>query len=221
MDIKLQAKQRLSAGGMNPVNPAPTFTPQIFMPERLVMLDCEMTGLDVPKDDLIQIAALKLELQGMSYVQTSDPEFNIFLHTDQVPKSDFARQHLSDIYRKANASKINYVEAHKLYNDWLGDWRGKVSPCGDCVPTDIMFMFAKGVITLSHYDGDTPVDGSHYYEFFDMNSIKAVARQKAGTKFDRQVPRIPGDHDALVDCKNQLAEMNAIIAMLLSEGIPR
>jgi oligoribonuclease (3'-5' exoribonuclease) len=212
--MELQAKARLMAGP-NPVNPETMTTQPLFLPPRLVMLDCEMTGLNPRKDDLIQIAALKLELQDRAYVQTSGPEFNIFIHTDQLPTSDFARKHMMHVYEGANASKINYIEARKLLDAWLGDWRGKVSPAGDCVPTDIMFMYMKGIIDISHYDGDTPVDGTFHYEYWDMNAIKAIARQKAGTKFDRQLPRLQGDHDALVDCKNQLTEMNGLIDMLL------
>lgn len=216
--IAIKAKQRLLHAGTNPVNPEEAVGHQQFLPQRLVMLDCEMTGLNVPVDDVIQIAALKLELQGGQYVQTSGPEFNIFLHTDKKPESEFARKNMGLIYEEANKSTINYVEARKLLHEWLGDWCGKVSPAGDCVPTDILFLFAKGVISLSHFDGDTPVEGSFHFEYWDMNAIKAIARQKAGTKFDRMLPRIPGDHDALVDCKNQLTEMNGIIAMLLSGG---
>lgn len=206
--MKLEAKQRLQLKAAN-----------LFLPLRLVMIDCEMTGLQPATDDLIQIAGLKLELRtaDMQYVETQEQPFNIYLHTDKQPESDFAREHLVEIYQRAQASSTNYVEARNLLNDWLGSWRGKVSPCGDCVPTDILFMYVKGVVELSHYNGDTPIEGSFHYEFFEINPLKAVARQKAGTKFDRMLPRIPGDHDALVDCKNQLTEMNGIIKVLLGE----
>jgi len=48
-----------------------------------------------------------------------------------------------------------------------------------------------------------------------MNALKLVARHKAGYKFDKDLQVLPGAHDALVDCKNQLVEMNAIIQELL------
>jgi len=54
------------------------------------------------------------------------------------------------------------------------------------------------------------------YEYWDMNSIKLVARHKMGYKFDKDLPVIPGAHDALVDCRNQLVEMNEIIRVLLA-----
>jgi len=214
MELQLKAKARLLSAEQ-PMDPSP-----LFMPERLVMLDCEMTGLDPKKDDIIQLTALKLEWNGKAYARPDyfdddESTLNLFIHTDLAPTSDFARKHLTEIYRKANESKIDYKMARSLLEQWLGTWKGKVSPCGDCVPTDVLFLYMKNVIDLSHYDGDTPVDGTFHFEFFEMNSLKAVARQKAGRKVDRDVPRLPGDHDALVDCKNQLAEMNAIIAELM------
>lgn len=209
--MKLNAKARLLR--------AADERPQ-FLPERLVMLDCEMTGLDPKKDDVIQISALKLEYiegryQRPATMNDEDGEFNLFVHTDLAPTSEFARKYMTEVYRKANESKVDYKTARSLLEQWLGEWKGKVSPCGDCVPTDILFLYMKNVIDLSHYDGDTPVDGFFHYEFFDMNSIKAVAREKVGHKFDRDVERLAGDHDGLIDCKNQLAEMNAIIGALL------
>jgi oligoribonuclease (3'-5' exoribonuclease) len=204
--MKLQAKARLlRATDANP----------LFMPSRLVMIDCEMTGLDPKVDDVIQIAALRLLWEGDEYQVVEEP-FNIFLHTDKQPQSEFARTHLTEIYKAANESPNSTDDAHGMLKTWLGDWYGKVSPCGDCVPTDILFLYMKNIISLSHFDGDTPVDGTFHYEFADMHFIKACARQKMGRKFDRDVPRLAGDHDALVDCKNQLNEMNAIIKVLLS-----
>jgi len=199
--MELKAAQRLQAS--------------TFMPDRLVMIDCEMTGLDPKADDLIQIAAIKLELQGDQYIETG-PDLNFFIHTDKQPASEFARKYMSDVYKQANESTVDYVQAKAILDSWLGDWKGEVSPCGDCVPTDVLFMYMKGVIGLSRYEGDTPVKGTFHYEYFDMNAIKALARQKKGYKFDKELERLPGDHDALVDCRNQLVEMNAIIKVLLS-----
>ena len=205
--MQLNAKARL----LRAADAEPT-----FLPDRLVMLDCEMSGLDPKVDELLQIAAIKLELRDGQYRQLPMwPEFNLYIKTDLQPQNEFHRTHLADVYRKCNASTYTLMDAKPLLEQWMAHWLGKVSPCGDCVPTDVLFMYMKGVIGLSHFDGDTPVDGTFFYEYFDANSIKAVARQKAGRKFDRDVPRIPGDHDALVDCKNQLAEMNAIIGELM------
>lgn len=184
------------------------------IPQRLIMLDCEMTGLDPKVDDLIQVAALKLELVGRVYAVVDT--FNVFIHTDKQPASDFARQHMTEVYRKANTSNLDYERVGTQFDSWLGDWRGKASPCGDCVPTDVLFMYTKGLVKLAGYDGDTPRPGSFHYEYFEMNSLKLVARAKMGRKFDKDLPTLPGAHDALVDCKNQLTELNAILNVLFN-----
>lgn len=202
--MKLEAHTRLQASG------------ELFLPPRLVMLDCEMEGLNPRKDALLQIAAIKLELRANQYVPVAfEKPLNIYLHSDAQPESDFARKFMTDVYRKCNESQISEQQARPVLDEWMGDWRGLVSPTGDCVPTDVLFLWARGVIDISHFDGDTPVPGTFFYEFFDMNSIKALARQKMGSKFDKQLPRHEGDHDALVDCLNQLIELNAFIEVLL------
>lgn len=236
--MKLEAKQRLLATDspeqQNPMmegrqpepqalqqqaQPGPQDKPVLeqssFLPQQLVMIDCEMTGLNIPKDDIIQVAALKLQLKGNQYMIVDEP-FNQFIHTDKEPESEFARTHMTEIYRKAQESKLNYQDIATLLKVWLGDWAGKVSPTGDCVSTDIMFLASKGVITTSYYDGDTPVEGTFFYEQFDLNPLKAVARTVAGSKFDKQLKRLPGDHDALIDCKNQAMELNAFLGLLLN-----
>jgi len=201
--MRLEAKLRLTASAD-------------FLPKRLIMLDCEMTGLNPKQDDVLQVAALKLELVGTQYVSTD--EFNVFVHTDAQPNSEFALQHMAEVYRKSNRSNIGYAELKALLTRWLqlGQWLGQVSPCGDCVPTDVLFLWEKGVIDLSRYDGDVPIPGTFHFEYFEAHPLKMVARHLVGYAFDKELPRIPGDHNAMVDCRNQLTELNAILKALLS-----
>jgi len=202
--MKLEAHQRLRASE----------TSTNFLPEKLVMIDCEMTGLNVAVDDVIQIAALKLERLDNQYIARGEP-LNLFLHTDLQPHSEFARTHMREVYKKANASDLTYEQARDILKAWLGDWWSLVSPVGDCVPTDIRFLAEKGVIQTSYYDQDTPVPGTFHFEFFEINPLKLVARTKVGYKFDKELKVLPGAHDALIDCYNQLTELNAILETLL------
>lgn len=204
LPVKLEASQRLQASE----------TSTSFLPDRLVMIDCEMTGLNFKTDDVIQIAALKLERIGSQYVSRGEP-LNLFLHTDLQPHSEFARTHMIEVYKKANASDLGYEEARDQLKEWLGDWWSQVSPVGDCVPTDIRFLAEKGVISTSYYEQDTPVPGTFHFEFFEINPLKLVARTKVGYKFDKELKVLPGAHDALIDCYNQLTELNAILETLL------
>jgi oligoribonuclease (3'-5' exoribonuclease) len=186
-----------------------------FLPKKLLMLDLEMTGLDPAVDDILQVAAIKLELVNGQYV--AGEEFNEFIKTDKQPESKFALENLAGVYKSAQTKGLELSDIAKKFYEFLGEDLGKLSPCGDCVPTDVLFLYAKNLITLSSYDGDVPVEGAFFYEYFDMNSIKLVARTKAGKKFDKELKLTSGPiHDALVDCKNQLIEMNAIIKFLLT-----
>jgi oligoribonuclease (3'-5' exoribonuclease) len=193
---------------------------QTFLPSKLVMLDLEMSGLNPKFDSILQVAALKLDLKGNRYV-SHDLPFNNYLHFEGKPESDFAKTHMLEVYRQCNESDLGLEEVKENFEQWLGQDRGKLSPCGDCVPTDVLFMYTKGLIELAHYIGDTPVEGTFHYEYFDMNALKLVARTKVGREFDKDATFVAtlktGAHDALVDCLNQLEELNLIVGQLLSK----
>lgn len=185
-----------------------------YLPSKLLMLDLEMSGLNPKKDDILQVAALKLELRNNQYVETDS--FDMVLKNPIVPANDFQKKFQAPLFKRCNASPYTYEDLKDQFIKFLGSDAGKLSPCGDCVPTDVLFLYAKDIITLSHYEGDTPVDGTFHYEYFDMNAIKLVMRHKMGFKADKELKLLEGIHDGLVDCRNQLIEMNFIISKLLS-----
>lgn len=191
---------------------------ETFLPEYLVMVDCEMTGVIPKRDELLQIAMLKLKLDGIQYVEEGEP-LVLYLHTDAQPQSGFQQKYLTHIFEKCNESDLTPQEAQKRVHDWMGkQLLGKVTPCGDCVPTDIAFLKEKGIITESDFENDKPKEGTFHYEFFEMNSIKAVARHMSGAKESLADLDTENIHDALVDCRNQTIEMNHYLKTLLGGG---
>ncbi len=182
-----------------------------FLPEKVVMLDCEMVGVVPERDDLLQIAMLKLVLKGGQYEESGEP-LNLFLHSDQKPSNQFHKEHLMHVFDACNKSDITPDQAKKQIHEWLGDWKGKVQPCGDCVPTDMSFLYAKGCADRPDINDSGQVPGTFHYEFFDLNAVKAIARTKVGKKFEHD--ELPA-HDALNDCKNQLVELNHYLEVLL------
>jgi oligoribonuclease (3'-5' exoribonuclease) len=182
------------------------------------MLDCEMSGLRPETDDLLQIAMLDLRLNntGFQYVEVN--YLNVYPYSAKKPVSSFDAEFLSEIYEEANRSEETADSLRMGIRTFVGQTEiGKVQPCGDCVPTDVSFLKAKGLIDSGYYTVDNvAVPGTFSYEFFEMNSIKTMARHRTGYKFDKQLPLAKGVHDALVDCRNQLIELNAIIKVLLS-----
>lgn len=187
-----------------------------FLPENLVMLDCEMTGVVPERDALLQVAMLKLKWAGNKYAAYDEP-LVAYLHYEGQPETEFHKKYLSHIFKKCNASDLTPEKLKAQIHQWLGDLKGTVTPVGDCVPTDVSFLYAKGCADRPDISKDgKQIPGTFYYEFFDMNAAKALARQKVGEKF--KVPGMDEEniHDALVDCKNQLLELNKFIEVLLT-----
>ncbi len=181
-----------------------------FLPEKLVMIDLEMTGVVPERDDIIQIAATKLVLQELQYVEEGEP-FEIFPHTNLEPSNPFHLKFLVDIFKKANESEFDIVDARNLFADWLGNWKGTI-PTGDCIQQDMMFLYANGVIDRGDIVDEKPVSGTLHYECFDINPLKCIARQKLGKK--EKLDLASGIHNAMVDCRNQTIELNYYLSVL-------
>jgi oligoribonuclease (3'-5' exoribonuclease) len=184
-----------------------------FLPDRLVMVDLEMTGVVPERDEIIQIAMVKLKLEGIQYVEDGEP-FEVFPHTTAQPSNGFHEKFLKEIFKKANESTTEIADCGPLIEDWLGDWKGKVMPTGDCVPQDMMFLYANGILTRGDIVDEKPVSGTFHYEFFEIEPLKATSRQKTGKKEALDLDK--GIHNAMVDCRNQTKELNHYLSVLLS-----
>lgn len=185
-----------------------------FLPEKLVMIDCEMNGVVAKRDDLLQIAMCKLRLDGIQYVEDGEP-LVIYIKNDGQPKNDFHKKYLSDIFKKCNESDVTYADAKKLIIEWLGDYSGSVVT-GDAIQSDMFFLIEKSVVDVGDIVDGNPVSGTFHYEMFDINPIKCICRHKLGQKESKEELGLdPGIHDALVDCRNQTKELNYFIAMLV------
>jgi oligoribonuclease (3'-5' exoribonuclease)/GNAT superfamily N-acetyltransferase len=192
-----------------------------FLPEDLLMLDCEMTGVIPSRDKLLQIAMLKLKLKDNQYEEVGEP-LVLYLRHDGKPENDFHREHLEHIFERCNESNLQPGEAKEKICDWLGELKGKVTPCGDCVHTDLAFLYENGLLDRADIGDGGPIPGTFHYETFDLNPLKAMARHRTGAKEDRK--ELAGYdeeniHDALVDCRNQLKELNHYMKVLLPEVV--
>jgi oligoribonuclease (3'-5' exoribonuclease) len=185
---------------------------QNFLPAALIMIDLEMTGVIPDRDDILQIAMLKLTLKGNQYEVSGEP-LEIFVHSDKKPSNDFHRKFLMRVFAKSNESEVDAPAAKQMISKWLGDLEGKVVPTGDAIQCDLAFLYAKGVITRGDIVNDENVPGTFNHEIFDLNALKCVSRQKLGAKEDLDLEE--GIHDAMVDCRNQLVELNSYLSTLL------
>ncbi len=170
------------------------------MTDRLVWIDCEMTGLDLGRDALIEIAAL-----------VTDGELNVLgtgvdlvIHTgDELLDSmiDVVRimHHKSGLTDAVRRSTVTVAEAEKIVLDYVRQWvpEPRTAPlAGNSIATD------RGFIAR-----DMPgLDAHLHYRMVDVSSVKELCR--------RWYPRIyfaqPGkglSHRALADIRESIREL--------------
>ena len=75
-----------------------------YYPKKLVMIDCEMTGVQPKNHKLLQVAALKLKLneEAKQYEVVGDDPFVQYMSCDEVPRNDFQKKYLSHVFEACN-----------------------------------------------------------------------------------------------------------------------
>ncbi len=175
--------------------------------DRIVWVDCEMTGLDPVADALIEVAAVVTDSElnvlgeGIDVVITPPTE----ALEQMVP---FVRQmHTTSGLLAALPGGTTLEEAQALVLDYVRTWvpePGKAPLAGNSVATDKTFL-----------DRDMPeLVGHLHYRLIDVSSFKEVAR--------RWYPRIyfaspekNGGHRALADILESIDELRYYRAAML------
>ena len=169
------------------------------MNDRLVWIDCEMTGLDIERDALIEIACLvtdgernlldegiDLIIKPPAEALESMPEVVRVMHTTSGLLAA-----LPDGIALAEAGELvlGYVKGH------VSEAR-KVPLCGNSIATDRWFI-ARDMPELDTY---------LHYRMVDVSSIKELARRW----FPRAYYSSPGKHGghrALADIRESVQEL--------------
>ncbi|WP_035793755.1 oligoribonuclease [Kitasatospora mediocidica] len=169
------------------------------MNDRLVWIDCEMTGLDLDRDALIEVAAL-----------VTDSELNILGEgVDIVIRPpDEALETMPEVVRTMHTSSgllteladgVTLAEAEKLVLDYIREHApepGKTPLCGNSVATDRGFL-----------SRDMPaLEGHLHYRIVDVSSIKELARRWYPRAYYNS-PQKGGSHRALADIRESIAEL--------------
>ena len=168
--------------------------------DRLVWVDCEMTGLDLRRDALIEIAALVTDSElrildeGIDVVISAPGEL---LDTMQpVVQEMHAKSGLTEAVR---ASATTVAEAEQLVLQHLRthvpDAR-TVPLCGNSIATDRAFL-ARDMPEL---------DGFLHYRMVDVSSIKELARRWYPRVYFSQ-PQKGLAHRALADITESIREL--------------
>ena len=163
-------------------------------------IDCEMTGLDLGKDKLIEVAAL-----------VTDPELRVLgegvdlvIHADdaaldampEIVREMHARSGLTDEVRK---STITMDEAEAAILAYVKEFvpNPRTAPlCGNSIATDRGFL-ARDMPTLDSY---------LHYRMIDVSSIKELCRRWYPRVYFGQ-PAKGLAHRALADIRESIREL--------------
>ncbi|MGQ0465549.1 MAG: oligoribonuclease [Sporichthyaceae bacterium] len=169
------------------------------MNDRLVWIDCEMTGLDLVSDALVEIAALvtdsELNLlgEGVSVV-IRPPDGAVERMLPVVREMHTASGLLTELpngttLADAEAKVMAYLREH------VPDG-GKVPLAGNSVATDRGFL-ARDMPEL---------DGFLHYRIVDVSSVKELARRWYPRAYYNSPPK-NGNHRALADIRESIQEL--------------
>jgi len=169
------------------------------MTERLVWIDCEMTGLDLAGDALIEIACLVTDGDLVVLDEGIDlvikPPAEALDHMPEVVRE----MHTASGLLGELASGVTLAEAQEQV---LGYVRGHIAEprkaplCGNSIATDRSFI-ARDMPMLDAY---------LHYRMVDVSSIKELARRWYPRVYFASPPK-HGGHRALADIKESIQEL--------------
>lgn len=179
--------------------PAATGRPQNRPQDRIVWIDCEMTGLNLERDALIEVAALvtdsELNVLGDGVDVVIRPPQEALDQMDEVVHQMHVTSGLLDelddgvTVEEAEQRVMEYIRAH------VPDSR-KAPLAGNSVATDRGFI-ARDMHELDHH---------LHYRIIDVSSIKELARRWYPRVYYAS-PAKNGGHRALADIRDSIAEL--------------
>lgn len=175
--------------------------------DRIVWIDCEMTGLDNVADALVEVAAV-----------VTDSELNVLGEGVDVviappaealaQMGDFVRtMHTTSGLIEELADGTTLADAQRQVLDYVRTWvpdPGKAPLAGNSVGTDKVFL-----------DRDMPELVAHlHYRIIDVSSMKELARRWYPRVYFAS-PKKNGGHRALADILESIDELRYYRAALL------
>ena len=170
------------------------------MSDRLVWIDCEMTGLDLKGDLLIEVAALvtdsELNVLGDGVDVVIGASREDLARMPEVVRDMHAASGLTD---EVLASAVTMQEAEERVLAYVKEWvpEPKKAPlCGNSIGTDRGFL-ARDMPAL---------DDWLHYRMVDVSSVKELARRWYPRVYFN-APKKGGGHRALADIMESLQEL--------------
>ncbi len=170
------------------------------MRDELVWIDCEMTGLDLRRDRLIEIAALVTDAD----LNVLGEGIDVVIHADDEALDNMvevvARMHTSSgLTEEVRDSTIDLAAAEQLVLDYIRTHvkAAKTAPlAGNSIATDRGFI-ARDMPALDNY---------LHYRMIDVSSIKELCRRWYPRIYYGQ-PEKGLAHRALADIEESIREL--------------
>jgi oligoribonuclease len=167
--------------------------------DRLVWIDCEMTGLDIGSDALIEVAALvtdfELTVLGEGVDIVVRPPAASLEQMNQV----VVDMHTASGLLEELDGGVDLQTAQQIVLDYVRSFvpeAGKAPLAGNTVGTDRLFLAR-----------DLPELESHlHYRVVDVSSIKELARRWYPRAYFAS-PEKRGNHRALADIRESIEEL--------------
>jgi oligoribonuclease len=168
--------------------------------DELVWIDCEMTGLDLRSDKLIEIAALVTDAE----LNVLGEGIDVVIHADDAALASMidvvAEMHSrSGLIDEVKASTVDLATAEAMVLDYIGEHvkQPKTAPlAGNSIATDRSFIVR-----------DMPqLDSFLHYRMIDVSSIKELCRRWYPRIYFGQ-PAKGLTHRALADIHESIREL--------------
>jgi len=166
----------------------------------LVWIDCEMTGLDLTSDKLIEVAVVITDSQ----LNVLDPGLDVIIHADDADLAGMAdvvtEMHAhSGLTEEVRASTVSLAEASEQVLAYVKRFvpeRRTAPLCGNSIGTDRGFL-ARDMPDL---------DDHLHYRMIDVSSIKELSRRWFPRVYFAQPPKGLA-HRALADILESIREL--------------
>jgi oligoribonuclease len=167
--------------------------------DRLVWIDCEMTGLDVEVDELVEVAVVITDFD----LNILDPGFDVVIKPDQSAldnMGDFVREmHTNSGLLEAIPDGVSLADAEFAVHEYILKFvpaEQQAPLAGNTIGTDRTFL-AKYM---------PRVDRHLHYRNVDVSSIKELSRRWFPRVYFN-APAKDGGHRALADILESIREL--------------
>jgi oligoribonuclease len=166
--------------------------------DRLVWIDCEMTGLDLSVDQLVEIAIVVTDYD----LKMLDPGFQVVIKPDESALANMS-EFVTEMHRTSGLLEeiphgVSVAEAEFRSLEYIQRFvpEGKAPLAGNTIGTDRMF--------LARYM--PRVDRWLHYRNVDVSSIKELSRRWYPRAYFH-APSKDGGHRALADIRESIREL--------------